>query len=284
MTALPRDPRDIGLRQPERESRRLAEAAEEARLGGYTRGGAASGEAGPEGPEGPEGPAGPPGEAGAPGETDIVYHGVEAGKARPEVSGPVIWIGTVKPANAEEQDLWLNTTPAVAGATVDWGIVEALPEEAIEGDRCSYKAAAGVFWELIYTGEETYPWAKIGGPPLFAEVTGENNTSSTSFTTLSSPSLTTPLAGDYDITVGCRVWNSTAGGYGYFSPKIGAAATADDDGVKEIGGNSVGVGGTRRKRKTGIAASTTIQTQCRANTGTSYFNSRWITLDPVRVG
>lgn len=66
---MPRDPRDIGLRKPERESRRLAEAAEDARLGGYTRGGAASGEAGPEGPPGEPGPTGPVGPEGPKGAT-----------------------------------------------------------------------------------------------------------------------------------------------------------------------------------------------------------------------
>lgn len=40
-----------------------------------------------------------------------VYHGGTAGTARPSVSGPVIWVGTVSPTNGiAGLDFWINTT------------------------------------------------------------------------------------------------------------------------------------------------------------------------------
>lgn len=40
-----------------------------------------------------------------------VYHGGTAGTARPSVAGPVVWVGTVAPTNADTSiDFWIDTT------------------------------------------------------------------------------------------------------------------------------------------------------------------------------
>lgn len=54
---LPRDPKDISLSAPERQTRRTQENEENARLGARNYGSGT----GPAGPEGKEGPQGPPG-------------------------------------------------------------------------------------------------------------------------------------------------------------------------------------------------------------------------------
>jgi hypothetical protein len=77
----------------------------------------------------------------------------------------------------------------------DFGLVEALPStEAVKGDRCTYKAATGVYWELVYTEEATYPWAKVGGPPLRTLESTKRETTSATYQTTGAPSVTVPLA------------------------------------------------------------------------------------------
>ena len=40
-----------------------------------------------------------------------VYHGSTAGTARPSFGGPVVWVGTVAPSNANTSlDFWIDTT------------------------------------------------------------------------------------------------------------------------------------------------------------------------------
>lgn len=281
---MPRDPRDIGLRKPERESRRLAEAAEDARLGSYPRGGS-SGEAGPEGPAGEKGAEGKEGPPGAPGESGsfIVYHGTNAAEPRPETADEVFWVGTVEPENAAEHDLWINPSEAGVDTGHDWGIVEALPEGASKGDRCTYKAATGVYWELINTEEETYPWAKIGGPALYAFVAASVEIKNTSFEAKTGgPELTTPLKGDYMVEIGAEMNNSGAGNATQMSYKVGGTAAAAEDRALVSGGWQASA--SSRRKKAGLAATTAIVAHYAVATGTGFASVRYMTIDPLRVG
>lgn len=77
----------------------------------------------------------------------------------------------------------------------NYGIVEALPASPTpsKGDVCRFKAATGVYWDLIYTEEATYPWAKIGGPSLAAkDAAGERATASATYQTTGAPTITLP--------------------------------------------------------------------------------------------
>lgn len=207
-----------------------------------------------------------------------VKHGSEAGKARPTGFKIVVWEGSVYPTNATSEDLIVYET----SATRDWGIVEALPATPTKGDKCSYKAAEGIYWHLIYTKESAeYPWNKIGGPPMNIE-TEENKTglTSTSYAELG-PSLTTPLKGDYLVTTHALIATSSVGIIGYMSYSIGASAAVDADALQY----APGWGGEqmRTKKKT-LAASTALTLKYKVSSGNGNFGFRFISIDPIRVG
>jgi Collagen triple helix repeat (20 copies) len=169
---------------------------------------------------------------------------------------------------------------------IDHGVVSTMPTENLGiGDTVSYIADAtnGIIWDFVYDGQGEFPWKKIGGPPLFAENTTEEKTTSTSYTTLSSPAITAPLKGDYFTEVSARYWNGGVGNYGYMSPKLGGAETQVENGFKDAGGNSIGMIGYRKKRVTGVTAGMTIQSQVKVAGGEGFFSSRWMTIDPIRV-
>lgn len=279
---MPLDPRNITRTAPELTALRLAEAEAVARFGGRSRGGAAGGEAGKEGPEGKEGPAGAPGEPGepgAPGETDIVYHGSEAGYPRPEVEGPVIWIGDANPENKEEFDLWLNTAEAVAGATTDWGIVSALPTEPGLGDTCFFEVATGL-WHLVYDEAETHPWAKIGGPSLrevVAELEMNSETPSTS-----GPKLTVPLAMEALITIGSNRAVPPASAFSANKLYIGGAVHTPCTAIAGHTSQDVLIA----KARTTVSKSAEVQNRpYRISAAAAItFIGLYIEVDPYRVG
>lgn len=187
--------------------------------------------------------------------------------------------GSVK-SNGPGAALWTPQGPR------DWGLVSTLPKGASRGDRCELVAneGLGIVWQMVSLGTGENPWVKIGGPMLFEEVIEETSTSSTSYVTQGSPALTAPFKGDYYIESSCRYWNGTSSAYGYITPKIGAATTEIEDGPKDAGGGGVGMIAYRRKRKNVSAANTVIQAQIKVASGTGFFSSRAITIDPIRLG
>jgi hypothetical protein len=60
----------------------------------------------------------------------------------------------------------------------------------------------GIQWHLAYeSGETTYKWRYIGGPPMVSEVTTAEATSATTYVALTTagPSVAIPRSGDYDV-------------------------------------------------------------------------------------
>lgn len=176
--------------------------------------------------------------------------------------------------------------------TKDFGLVTTLPTaEALEGDKCTFKAKAGeVVWDCIYDGSGEHPWKVIGGGPLFNEVTAQEATTSTTFTglTTAGPSITTPaIKGVYMLELGFYAVQS--GGTGAIalrmSYKIGATAAAEEDKMSIVVA-AAGIGsapGTRPREKT-IAASTALLAQYNVSGGTGEFLNRWMRLTPIRIG
>ena len=214
----------------------------------------------------------------------VVVHGSTAGTARPGGYGVVFWIGTVEPTNATANDPWLNPLDSTS---TNWGIVEALPGGAVVGDFCTFKAAATIFWELAYTGEATYPWAKVGGPPLNARSdTARALASQTTYASLPTDplSITLPLAGDYDIRVEADVDTKAAGQAGFLSYAMGATAASDAWAGEDIVGSNIAPG-IKQTRQTARAKNDAVVEKAR--TGGAYtieWKSRRLWVDPVRVG
>lgn len=167
---------------------------------------------------------------------------------------------------------------------------EDLPTDDLQVGRfIIFKAAAGVYWLLLYTGEETLPWAKLGGPPLREAVETDQSTESTTYANLTTtgPSLTTPLRGDYDVHIEFNAYvNPAAANVAIMSYAIGATAANDADRAEAITtaflGGTTG-GGTRRKKS--LEASVAIVAKYKMGAkAAGHFRLRRISLDPVRVG
>lgn len=83
-------------------------------------------------------------------------------------------------------------------------LVTSLPSNAIDGQEVRYLAdnTNGIIWNLRYRAgsSSAYKWEFIGGPSLsaFVSAVGQQTTTST-FQDLSGPTITLPLAGDYDL-------------------------------------------------------------------------------------
>jgi hypothetical protein len=166
--------------------------------------------------------------------------------------------------------------------------VTALPTPPFDGFEVFYAADAtnGVIWHLRYrSGGGTYKWEYVGGPPLFAEVTTVESRTNIAYGALATagPSVTVPLAGEYDVWIGATV-TPPAGVIGLMSYDIGATGAVDADAVRVHGG-AAQASCNRSRRKTISAASTALVSKYRETiaTGTSW-QDRFMSVRPVRVG
>lgn len=177
-------------------------------------------------------------------------------------------------------------------------VLTALPSNPIDGQEIIYLADAtnGVAWHLKYYQAMTgsYKWLFIGGHPLFDEVTTQDNIASDTYGALTGgstgPTVTVPLAGDYEVDIAAAMWTSTVNGGCLMSYKIGGTNASANDAFSHyqtIGagtGNAV-VHGTRTRRKTGLSAATILLGQYRRDNGaTAQFFNRTMRVLPIRVG
>lgn len=173
-------------------------------------------------------------------------------------------------------------------------IVTALPTTGpsggalMDGQECQYLADAtnGVVWHLKYKTSTT-KWHFIGGGSLAAaDVVTDQSTSSTGYTALGTagPSVTLPLAGDYDISFGSNSYLTGTAGNLYHSFDVGGTAASDNDAVIYNGAN-ISVTGSKTVRKTGVAAAAAIVSKYRvANAATGgHWMNRWLRAVPIRV-
>lgn len=175
-------------------------------------------------------------------------------------------------------------------------VLTALPADPFDGDTIDYVANAtkGVVWRLRYRAAATgsYKWEVVGGSALVEEVAAGETTTSTTFAALTTagPSITVPLAGDYDVEVGSRQYATSNSRNLYHSFDVGGTGAVDGDGTTFYTGTSydglatVAPNQTRLRRKTGLAASTALVSKYRTTGGTAEFDSRWMRVRPVRVG
>lgn len=186
-------------------------------------------------------------------------------------------VGSVTPGATEHEWTQLQTR--------DFGIVEALPtSEAVKGDRCTFKAATGVYWRLVYTDEESKYW-EAGGPPLVSSSAEERALTNAAYTSLPTDPLkiTVPLAGDYDIEIGGTINDITENREGRLSYAVGGTAASDAWAIDVlvVGGTGV-ITSSLKTRHTGVAASAVIEEKAKSVAECKYRHRRlWV--DPVRV-
>lgn len=146
----------------------------------------------------------------------------------------------------------------------------------------------GILWHLAYeSGEVTYKWRFLGGPPMLSEVATAETTTSTTYAALATagPSITLPRSGDYDIETGTG--KSTGGQAAIMSYDIGATAAVDADAV--YAGDPLGSGSTsggnasRYKRKAALTPVTLTAKYKGGAAGTVGFQHRSLRVRPVRI-
>lgn len=174
----------------------------------------------------------------------------------------------------------------------DFGLVTELPASPVKGDRCKYVADStnGVIWDLVYDGEGSFPWKKIGGPPLYAFSNAERTlTNKVAFESLPTDPLkiTAPLKGDYDIRIEVAMVTTTLAGQGLLSYAIGATAANDNWAASFLSpaGATAVADVSKTTRQLAVAAAANIEEKGRTagNYGVGYARRR-LTVDPVRVG
>jgi len=160
----------------------------------------------------------------------------------------------------------------------DYGIVEALPAGTIaKGSLCTYKAATGIYWRLLYTGEATYPWAKVGGPALRNFVVEATNATEV---LAKVNEFTTPLAMEADVTwASLRVITGTSA-FTSFHLYIAGSIAAET----YVGTSIQGIGGGQLRPT--LAKSALIETRMArlGGSGSAQLIGASLRLDPLRVG
>jgi hypothetical protein len=268
-----------------------------------------TGAPGPQGPQGPTGPQGPPGTSGHTVQDEgaslatrtklnFVGPGVVASDDAGNDATKVTVTGATEvnvspggPSPRTTELLWVDTDEDPPSGAPP--LVSVLPSSPSDGQEVYYLADAtnGIIWHLRYRSgsPSAYKWEYIGGSDLFALVATAANTTSSAYNDLSGgslgPSVTLPLAGDYDVLTGSSSGNTSAGQEALMSYAIGATPASDADMVQftpaDSSGKRVSVSGTRRK--TGLAAGIVLRCQYRVGGGTGIFQDRWIRARPVRV-
>lgn len=180
-----------------------------------------------------------------------------------------------------------------AGHPKDWGLVYSLPTGAIYGDTCQYVADStnGIVWNLVYDGQGSYPWKVLGGgPPLVAQVDTDETRANAAYGALATagPSVTVPLAGDYDVEIGSQWYSANTAGGGLHSFDVGGTAASNNDACQgNQGGASNALQTDRvRRRKTGITAGAALVSKYLSSgvTDTGHWLRRTMAVYPVRVG
>lgn len=203
----------------------------------------------------------------------------ELGEGETRISGTVVHMNEIFASKATLGSL------VVPGVPYDYGIVEALPVTTIKGVHCTYKAAVGTYWRLVYTGEEIYPWSKVGGPALMAQTAAGveiKTESETPQSGVNAPKITIPLNLDARITYGS---NRAIPPNASFSRLALFFGEVEQESIYAAGSNGI-QDNMIAKWQGVITKSTVVQNRYArlAGAGNIGFIGLYIEVDPLRVG
>jgi hypothetical protein len=175
-------------------------------------------------------------------------------------------------------------------------LVTALPENSVDGQEIIYvaDAANGVVWRFRYreASSSTHKWEFVGGSSLNMGVKGGNEWTPAHINEAeiipSGPSITVPLAGDYDFTAGSMAVKMKENAFLRICFCVAAKSTVGLlEGVASQDDISAGVQIPHflQERVTGLSASTNVKlgTFVSSIQGLRFYSSEmW--AQPVRVG
>lgn len=211
---------------------------------------------------------------------------------------------TTTPSSTNVGALWIDTddVPPAWASLVPTATV--LPTNPVDGQEVYFIADAtnGVIWHLRYNAgsASAYRWEYIGGPSLKAAVGAQETLAGATNTwydpTTPGPSVTVPLAGDYDINFGAAPNHGIASLAYYFNVgvAIGAANPITANlltrwGPRSSSVSTTGVAIAGSLRLTALTALTALKLKYLAVFEDSLTHAfavqqRWIDVKPVRVG
>lgn len=170
--------------------------------------------------------------------------------------------------------------------------VTTLPSNPINGQIAYYLADStnGVVWPFKYrSAASTYKWEAVGPTWSFLHVaTDQTFTADSAFNdpATAGPTITMPLAGDYDYEAVANMYTTGAAvaliGLG-ISVAGGAPAAADIADERTIATASSPLQASTFGRLTGVTAGQTASVKYRCNTATAHTRTRSLRLRPVRV-
>ena len=174
--------------------------------------------------------------------------------------------------------------------------VTSLPGSPVDGQECYYVADAtnGIVWHLKYNSgsASAYKWEVVGGPPLYSEVLTQEVSNALGYADLATvgPSITVPLAGDYDVFISTTVYCTSVVAAGGQTWMTFAPPTASDvNGVvaQQPGTSGMNLTISRIKRRAALAAATALVAKYKITGSASYVwyhSNRTMSVTPLRVG
>lgn len=171
-----------------------------------------------------------------------------------------------------------------------------LPSNPVDGQECYYLADAtnGVVWHLKYVSSlsGTSKWTCIGGSPLFSKQTSNGSTTATTATAYTNrpPDITVPLAGDYIVMYGSRMYVQNPAGSNLVLQVFAGSTMLEqiDHWQGTAGGTTTLWGGHEAQeiKATALAASTIIQLRAYVGAAglTGNLERGFLKVMPVRVG
>lgn len=203
-------------------------------------------------------------------------------------TGTAVASARIAPPTQPILTLTASTASTTAMNIVPTSLASWPPSSPADGDLqvlelpASYDPIGGkkLRWLCQYNAGDAI-WDVLDGAPLYAEVATKEADGSAAYGDLATvgPQLTLPRPGDYQIEAG---WGNdgNGGGENYMAYAIGSTAAADADATIGIAGTSFSV--TRRRYKTGLS-NVTVTAKYRNAASNGFFQSRWLSIDPVRI-
>jgi hypothetical protein len=177
---------------------------------------------------------------------------------------------------------WVSVSPGYGSSLPTTGLYD--------GQKFIYTADGtnGVRWHLRYNaGGGTYKWESVGGSSALTAEVLTNEVPGTTYGDMTTvgPSITVPLAGDYEIVLSATGSSSSGSNQMLAAPKFGAAAAVDTDAIELFGTGVLQLAISRSLRRNVSSAAMVVKMVYKLPTGgiTGSFMRRNLSIKPIRV-
>lgn len=202
------------------------------------------------------------------------------------------------PANSE-LIAWVDITTGGVKTITDkrrWAkgvaTVAVLPTNPADGQVINYQTAGmltdGALWELRYNAGSAFAqkWECIGGTPWAAVVDTDESITSTSFVDLATvgPTITSPLAGEFEVKAGFQTKNNTATVTVAYGQLYNGSGMVGYELIATLAGSQYAYD-VERAQKLTLVAGTSYKIRHKTTAGVqTFFKNRRLSIMPIRVG